>query len=77
MRWLWRVLLVIVVFGVAGYAAMRFLIAHAVARGLPEYSVRLGGAMGGLFIGGGAAVMMTIVLLLASRRSSPEKREEE
>ena len=75
MRWLWRVLLVLVVFGVVGDLAMRMLIAHAVARGLPEYSVRLGGAMGGLFIGGGAAVVVAIALLVWGKRSLPGKEE--
>ncbi len=75
MRWLWRVLLVLVVFGVVGYAAMRMLIAHAVARGLPEYSVRLGGAMGGLFLGGGAAVVVMIALLVGGKRKAPEREE--
>jgi hypothetical protein len=62
-----RVLAVVAVFLGVGYATMHLLIARAVARGAPEYSVRLGGAMGGLFVGGGAAVLVGLALLLGSR----------
>ena len=73
MRWLWRVVLVVGVFAGVGYGAMRLLIAHAVARGAPEYSVRLGAAMGGLFVGGVAAVLVGIALLVGGKRSLPDE----
>lgn len=68
MRVLWRALLILATFLGVGYATMHLLVARAVARGTPEYSVRLGGAMGGLFVGGAAACVMGLVLLLSSRR---------
>lgn len=70
MRWIWRALTVAFVFAAVGYATARLLIAHAVARGAPEYSIRLGGAMGGLFVGGVAAVLVALVMLLGGKRSS-------
>jgi hypothetical protein len=66
-RWLWRVLAVVAVFVGVGYATMHLLVARAVARGAPEYSVRLGGAVGGLFVGGGAAVVIGLALLLGGK----------
>ncbi len=70
MRVLWRALLVLFTFGGVGYLTMRLLIARAVARGTPEYSVRLAGAMGGLFVGGSVACLVTLVFLLGGRRRS-------
>lgn len=45
MRLVWRLLAIVGTFLAVGYGTMRVLIAHAVARGTPEYDVRLGGAM--------------------------------
>ncbi len=73
MRIVWRVLLVLLTFVGVGYATMHLLIAHGVARGTPEYSVRMGGALGGLFSGGAAAVLVGLVVLMAGRtRRSPD-----
>ncbi len=73
MRIVWRVLLVLLTFVGVGYATMHLLIARAVARGTPEYSVRMGGALGGLFVGGAAAVLVGLVLLMAGRtRPAPQ-----
>ena len=71
MRVAWRVLLVLTTFAIVGYTAMHVLVAHAVAKGTPEYAVRLGAAMGGLFIGGGAAVLVGIALLVSGKRPPP------
>ncbi len=68
MRVLWRVLLVLFTFGGVGYLTMHLLIARAVAHGTPEYSVRLAGAMGGLFVGGSVACLVALVFLLGGRR---------
>jgi len=70
MRIVWRVLLVLLTFAVIGYTTMHVLIARAVARGTPEYSVRLGGAMGGLFVGGAAAVLVGIALLVGGKHKT-------
>ena len=77
MRIVWRALLVLTTFAGVGYTTMHLLIARAVARGTPEYSVRLGGAMGGLFVGGAAAVLVGIALLVAGKRTPLEPDEEE
>ena len=75
MRWLWRALAVLGTFLIVGYTTMRLLIAHAVAKGTPEYNVRLGGAMGGLFVGGVAAVLLALALLLGGRSSAEPEDE--
>lgn len=76
MRVAWRVLLVLVTFAVIGYTTMHVLIARAVDRGAPEYSVRLGGAMGGLFVGGAAAVLVGIALLAGKKRARSSSQNE-
>lgn len=75
MRWIWRVLLVLAVFGVLGYTATHVLIAHAVAKGTPEYSVRLGAAVGGLFLGGAGAGLVALALLVGGRPASSGHEE--
>lgn len=68
MRVAMRVLLVLLVFAGVGWGTMHLLVARAVARGTPEVAVRLGGAMGGLFVGGVAATLVALVVLLGGRR---------
>lgn len=75
MRILWRVLLVLGTFLGAGYGAMHVVIARAVARGTPEYAVRLAGAMTGLFAGGVAAVLVCLGLLLTAKRGAAERED--
>lgn len=79
MRIVWRALLVLLTFVGVGYGVMHLLIARGVARGAPEYSVRMGGALGGLFSGGAAAVLVGIALLLSGRPrpSAPDDAREE
>ena len=78
MRIAWRALLVLATFIAVGYGTMHLLVARAVARGTPEYSVRMGGALGGLFMGGAAAVLVGLVLLLGGkRRPRTEQTDEE
>ncbi len=72
MRLLWRVALVLTTSLGAGYATMHLLIARAVARGVPEYNVRLAGAMAGLFVGGVAACLVALAILLAGRSRPPQ-----
>ena len=67
--WL-RVLVVVAVFAGVGWATAHIIIARAVARGTPEYEVRLAGAMAGLFVGGAAAVIVLLASLLGARRSA-------
>ncbi len=64
-----RIFLLLAVFLGVGFWAAQALIAHAVAGGTPEYSVRLAGAMGGLFAGGGAAVLVALALVFGGGRS--------
>jgi hypothetical protein len=64
MRVIWRALLLLFVFLGTGYATMHLVIAHAVAKGTPEYAVRLAGAMAGLFVGAAAAVLVGLALVL-------------
>ncbi len=73
----WRGLLVVATFLLVGYATMHLLIARAVARGTPEYSVRLGGAVGGLFVGGAAAVLVGIALLVGRKRKPAAGKKDE
>ena len=73
MRWLVRGLVVLVTFVGVGITTTHLLVAHAVARGSPEYSVRLGGAVGGLFVGGVSAVLVAFGLLLARRPGPPRE----
>lgn len=75
MKVLGRTLLILVTFGVVGYLTMHVLIARAVAHGTPEYSVRMGGALGGLFVGGGAATLVALALLLGGRRTADPDHE--
>lgn len=77
MRLLWRALAVLGTFVVTGFIAMHVVVAHAVARGTPEYSVRLAGAMAGLFLGGAAAVLVTIALLIGNKRSPSTDHEDD
>ena len=67
MRTLGRVVLVVTTFVALGFGTMHVVIARAVARGTPEYEVRLAGAMTGLFVGGAAASLLTLALLLGGR----------
>ena len=67
--WL-RVLVVVAVFAAVGWGTAHVVIARAVARGTPEYEVRLAGAMAGLFVGGAAAVIVLLASLLGARRSA-------
>ena len=59
-----RVLLLVAIFAGVGLWAAHALIGRAVARGTPEYQVRLAGYMGGLFAGGAAATVAGVGLLL-------------
>ena len=63
MRLVWSVGLVFLVSLAVGYGTTHLLIARAVARGTPEYSVRMGGALGGLFAGGAVLVLLGLALL--------------
>ena len=74
MRWRWRLVVILITFLGVGYTTMRLLVAHAVAKGSPEYSVRLAGAMGGLFVGGGSAALAALLLWL-NQKPSPLKRD--
>ena len=76
MRILWRVGLVLLTFAVIGYGTATLLIRRGVARGTPEYSVRMGGALGGLFVGGAAATIVTLALLLGKKGKSPSSDED-
>lgn len=69
LRLIGRIVLLLVVFLGVGLWTGHALIAHAVAKGTPEYKVRLAGAMGGLFAGSGAAVIAGLALILATPRS--------
>ncbi len=75
MRVIWRAFLILGTFLGVGYATMHLLVAHAVARGTPEYSVRLAGAMAGLFVGGVAALLLTLALLLGGRRGPAANKD--
>ena len=66
----WRVLLLTAVFLVVGFLTAHALIHHAVARGAPEYDVRLAGYMGGLFCGGLAALVAGVILLIGRKNAS-------
>lgn len=77
MRTVGRSLLILAVFLGVGYATMHLLIARAVARGVPEYNVRLAGAMGGLFVGGAAASVLTLALLLGGKRAPAPHDDED
>lgn len=68
MRILLRSLLVLAAFLGVGYGTMHVVVARAVAHGAPEYSVRMAGAMAGLFAGGIAAILMTLIVLLGPRK---------
>ncbi len=68
LRLVGRILLLLTVFLGVGFWTAHALIAHAVARGTPEYSVRLAGATGGLFAGGAAAVLIFLLLIFGGRR---------
>lgn len=76
MRVLWRTLLILGTFLGAGYLTMHLLITRAVARGVPEVNVRLGGAVGGLFVGGAAASLLALALLLGGRKSAEAPLQE-
>ena len=75
MRLLWRLLIAVASFALAGYATMHGVIAHAVARGVPEYQVRLAGAMAGLFVGGVAACLVGLALIFLGRGRKPPGRD--
>lgn len=77
MRIVGRVLLVIAVFLGIAYFTMHLLIARAIAHGAPEYTVRMGGALGGLFAGGAAATLVMLVMLLGGKRTLPASRGDE
>ena len=64
---LFRVLLLIAIFVGVGIWAAHLMIARAVARGTPEYDVRLASYMAGLFVGGSVATVAGIGMLLAGR----------
>ena len=64
-----RIVLLLAIFLGVGCWTAHALIAHAVARGTPEYNVRLAGATGGLFAGGGATMIAGLALLLGKPRS--------
>lgn len=64
MRVVGRICFIVAVFMGVGYGTMHWLTARAVARGTPEYRVRMGSALGGLFAGGGVATLVTLGLLL-------------
>lgn len=65
-----RVTLLLGVFLIVGFATSRALIHHAVARGVPEYDVRLAGYMGGLFCGAVAAAAAGLALFIGRKRNS-------
>ena len=69
-----RLFAAVITFGLAGYATMHAVVAHAVARGTPEYEVRLAGAMAGLFVGGIAACVAGLAMVLVSR--GPKSRQD-
>lgn len=73
MRVIGRICLILAVFAGVGYATMHWLTARAVARGTPEYRVRMGSALGGLFAGGGVATIVALGLLLGGGKDA--KRE--
>lgn len=76
MKLLLRILAVLLTFLGVGFATMHVLIARGVARGTPEYELRLGGAMGGLFVGGASACLVGLALLLSrARRPTDEDQE--
>ncbi len=77
MRVLWRALAVLAVFLGVGYATMHLLIARGMAHGTPEYDLRLGGAMGGLFVGGAAASLVALLFLLGGRRAPAQGDEQD
>lgn len=77
MRVLGRILLVVVSFLGVGFLTMHLLIERAVSRGIPEYNVRMGGALGGLFAGGAAATIVALVLLLGRGRSRSDSPGED
>ena len=75
-RLIGRILLILAVFLGVGLWTGQALIAHAVAGGTPEYSVRLAGAMGGLFAGGGAAALTGLACVLARPGRRPRVEPE-
>lgn len=79
MRFAVRALLILFTFVAVGYGTMHWLIARAVSHGTPEYQVRMGGALGGLFAGGIAATLVLLALLLGRKRPHlpPEPTEDE
>ena len=68
MQSLWRLFAIVATFLVVGYTTMHVVIARSVAKGMLEYSVRLGGAMAGLFVGGAVATVLALWILLRPKR---------
>ena len=64
---LFRVLLLIAIFVGVGFWSAHAVIARSVARGMPEYDVRLAGYMAGLFIGGSVVTVVGVGMLVAGR----------
>ena len=71
-----RVLIVLAVFALTGWGMAQLMITHAVARGTPEYDIRLAAYTGGLFVGGSAAVLVGISMILWDRRKARQRRGE-
>ena len=67
-----RILLLIAIFGVVGVWTAQWMIAREVARGKPEYEVRLAAYTGGLFAGGSVATVVGVLMLLSG--GSPARR---
>jgi len=69
MRFLWRVVLVLVVFVGVGRITSQIVGRHATQAGAYEPEVRLGAAMAGLFAGGFAATVVGIVVIWPRKKN--------
>ncbi len=69
-----RVLLLVAIFAGVGIWAAHFVIAREMARGQPEYAVRLASYMTGLFVGGSVATAAGGVMLLLGRRAARHRQ---
>ena len=69
-----RVLLLVAIFAGVGVWAAHFVIAREMARGQPEYAVRLASYMTGLFVGGSVATLAGGVMLLLGRRAARNRQ---
>ena len=68
-----RILLLLALFAGVGVWSAHYVIAREMARGQPEYAVRLASYMTGLFVGGSVATVAGVLMLLLSRRSARDK----